>query len=434
MNEKLLESYLKTENKMAVAVSGGLDSVCLLSMCSIFAKKHHKTLFAFHINHGIRSESNQEEIFVENLCKQMNAVFVVKHLNVLQTKQQSKTTLEETARNLRYGAFEQMAQETGVNYVCLAHHAQDQAETFLLNVVRGSGLGGVCAMKEANGMYLRPLLNTSKEELQAYAKANNLSWVEDSSNNSTEYSRNFVRHNILPLLCQINPKAVQHIAQLSSKMQEVQVAIDQITPMPKMQSLNAVEIKNNSNAVVFANHVHKACNLLGVFKDIEQKHIGQIQKLFDAQNGKKINLTNGLVAQKENQTVVIFKQLPKKAQTSAKLALGKQKIGNTIVCLSQVKNAKFGNGNLYVDKNKIAKNSLIRTMQNGDIFQKLGSSGHKKLVDYFTDKKIPQRKRKSILLLAKQNEILAVLGYDISEKVKIDNNTTEILKIKISEE
>ena len=434
MNESLLTQLYANEKNMAVAVSGGVDSVCLLHMCSVFAKAHKKALYAFHVHHGLRKESDGEEQFVKQLAKSLGAKFVCVHLDVMNEKAKTKTTTEEAARALRYSALKEMAAKNNVKHICLAHNQNDQAETLLLHIIRGSGLKGACAMQEVSGIFVRPLLQTSRKEIELYAKANNLEHVEDTTNADIEFSRNFVRHKILPELEKLQNGATERIAKFTAKMKEVDEFVENNTPKLEKSAKNEVKLTNfNLPKFIFARQVYNACNLLGVFQDIEEKHIEAVFNLNKKQTGTSINLTHGLVAWKTADGVVLTAKASEVQTKQVAFNVGEFEICGTRLKLEKTNEVEFGNGSLYLDYFKIPDNAVFRFAKEGDRFTKLGAKGGKKLSDYFTDKKIPRHNRKNIVVLASGSEILAVVGYDISEKVKIDEETEDIIKISIQE-
>ena len=430
MNENLMDQIFANENNIGVAVSGGLDSCCLLFLCAKYAQEKGKNLVVLHVDHCLRKESAADAKFVENLAKKYGAKFVCEKVDVKAKKSADKQTIEEAARELRYAALEKMAKKCHIQHVCLAHNANDQAETLLLHLVRGSGLKGACAMQEVAGMWVRPILHITRKELEQIAVKNNIEHVEDASNENTEYSRNYIRHNVLPQLENLQPKATEHLAGFANKMQGVFEFVEKSTPAPVAISKHEVLLSFAEPQILFASEVHSACEYFGVFKDIEAKHIDDISALFDKQNGCQIHLPHGLVAWKTAQGVVVTDKKPKIALDETDFLIGEMFFGGQVVCAQKTNDVVFGDG-LYADALKIPGNAVVRTARPGDRFQKLGSKGSKKLVDYFTDKKIPQHKRANVLLVASGSDILAVLGYDIADGVKIDDETEQIVKISV---
>jgi len=434
MNESLMSQVFAKENNIGVAVSGGVDSVVLLHEMCDWAKKHKKVVFALHVHHGLRKESDSEEVFVKNLANKLGAKFICRHVDVLKEKVFSKTTTEEAARKLRYAALEKMANENNIGHICLAHNQNDQAETLLLHLIRGSGLQGACAMQEISGMFVRPLLETSRIEIEAYAKKNELNHVEDASNADTEYSRNYIRHNVLPLLEKLQNGATSHLAKFAFKMQEVNSFVMQNVPKIQKNGKNEVVIPDFSLPnLLFAAYVHEACNCLGVYQDIEEKHIAAIRELAKKQTGAKIDLPHGLVAWKTATSVVITKSDRKLNNEVVDFEIGKLEVFGKYILIEKTIDVAYGNGDLYLDYFKIPDEAKFRTAKEGDRFTKLGAKGSKKLVDYFTDKKIPQHTRKNVVVLAVGSEILAVCGYDVSDKAKIDDQTEQVVRIRVEE-
>lgn len=206
-----------SDDTLLVALSGGADSVALLLVLQELG--YH--IEALHCNFHLRSEeSDRDESFVRSLCQQHNIPLWVKHFDTLSHAKANKVSIEMAARDLRYAWFNEMLQERQASSICVAHHQQDQAETLLLNLVRGTGLRGLAGMHYKNGNIVRPLLDASKSDILNYLQERGQSWVEDSTNQERDAQRNRIRLDILPLLQDINPKAIEHLAQTATHIQE----------------------------------------------------------------------------------------------------------------------------------------------------------------------------------------------------------------------
>ena len=427
-----MNNVFANEKNIGVAVSGGLDSVCLLYLCCEFAKKYNKNIVCMHVHHSLRRESDEELCFVRDLAKKLGVKFSCKKVNVPELIKTDKLGTEEAARKLRYAALKEMAFQNQVNFVCLAHHSSDQAETVLLNLLRGSGVAGAVGMKKASGMFIRPLLDMSKKQLVDFALKNKLNYVSDDSNQNLNYARNYLRLEIFPKLNVIQKKSVEHFCGFAKKMQSVEDLINSMVDLPKKLNKYSVLLsKFYENDILWTKYVYLACNLLDVYFDIEEKHIFALKKLFTQNVGKRINLPHNITAWKEQNGIVLSTKNEHNACVDFKL--GQIEFDDLKIIVKNCKATKYKRNCIYADLDKIPNDAKFRTARTGDIFKKLNAPGNKKLSDYFIDKKINKRERKHIILLTEGNNVLAVLQHDVSDLIKIDKNTKNIIKIEIVE-
>ena len=201
------------------AVSGGADSMCLLHLLSTLAPSWGVTLCAAHFNHQLRGEeSGRDESFVREYCKSWNIPLTVGRGETRPFAEREGLSIEEAARTLRYAFLEQAAEDTGCARICTAHTADDNAETVLWNLVRGSGLQGLCGIPPRRGKIVRPLLSATRAETEGYCAAHGIAYVEDSTNADEAYTRNFLRRQVMPLLRQANPRAAEHISGAAGRL------------------------------------------------------------------------------------------------------------------------------------------------------------------------------------------------------------------------
>lgn len=213
-------SLLSPGDKVLCALSGGADSMYLLCRLTEGAQRGGYQVAAAHYHHGIRSASTQEEDFVRSWCDSHHVPLFVGHGDVLQQAAQRGQGVEETARELRYQFLYDTARREGCTLIATGHHAGDNAETVLMHLIRGSGLRGLCGIPPRRGMLIRPMLEVTRQEVEDYLIAHQIPHVEDESNADPAYTRNRVRHQVLPMLCELNPQAVHHIAQAAAKLRE----------------------------------------------------------------------------------------------------------------------------------------------------------------------------------------------------------------------
>jgi len=431
---KNIELAIKNNNlitkgdKIGVACSGGRDSMCLLHYLSTHKDDLGIEIVAINIDHNIRENSKRDTMFVMRYCNQHNIKFMSYSLNVLQYCMEKKTSIEEGAREARYEVFRSLISKGVVDKIALAHHMQDQSETILLNILRGTGLNGASGMDYVNGKFIRPLLSTTRAEIHAYIENNDIPYVDDETNASNDYSRNYIRNMIMPLIRSKWPNADNAICKFAEICRQDNKYIEDIAKQSDFEAKDGiVKIQTRyfiDQPSVINRVIRKALKAINVSKDIEKKHIELIKELaLDGNNGSKINLPHNLVAIKEYNYITITNKTFKPARKEWKMEKGKidiQEYG--IINLSITRKFDLGEHNHIIDYNKVPKDAIIRFREAGDVFEKFGG-GKKSLSDYLIDKKIPTRLRNITPVLASGNEILAVFGVEISNKVKIDKDT-----------
>lgn len=430
------DKFVSKNDRIAVGVSGGADSMLLLWGLIDKQKQVGFYFKVININHHLRGKaSDDDSLFVENFCKKHKLDYIVVDVDVKKIKSDNKFTVEESARLARYDAFNKVMKQDKLNKLFLAHHKNDQAETILMHIFRGAGISGAIGIKNSETI-IRPLLNLSKTEILNLAKEHGVEYVQDESNADNDYSRNFIRNVILPQIETVYPGATNNIVSFGKKCEEVQ---NYILSLVDENLLNASKNEVQINQSVFEKqgfiareYLKKAFESLGVFSDIEAKHFVLIFELAKSQVNKEISLPHGLVAKKTYTGVKILKQKANKENLlefefvkNGEIIFGDYcKIITKVVDRDDV---VYGE-DLFVDASKISTNAVWRTRRLGDKFSKIGT-GSKKLNDYFTNNKVDFELRDKIPILASGESVLAIIGDDVSENVKIDGETDEIVKI-----
>ena len=414
--------------KIAVACSGGLDSMCLLHYLFSNRKKYGIDVIAVNVDHSIRSNSGDDSKFVEDFCKQNGIVCHKFKVDVLSLAETQKLGIEESARIARYKIFDSLVQKHIVDKVAIAHHMQDQVETILLNIFRGAGLKGASGMSAKQDNFVRPFLNTSKTEIKCYMAENNIPHVEDETNQDAKYSRNFLRLQILPELRKHWKNVDSNILNfakickqddeyIASTIDFDDIAVEnKVAKIPLYHFAYPIAVQNRVLRYAFAR--------LGLTKDVERRHLDILRSLIESgENGSKISLPNNLKASLEYDclTISLFQEKPR---IDKDFKCGKTNfLDYAIVQIKKTTNFAPLKQNCHtMDASKLPKDAKWRTRKDGDVFAKFGC-GEKKLKEYFIDKKIPNRLRDNIPVLASGNQILCVLGYEISDKVKVDDKT-----------
>ena len=430
------DKFVCKDDRIAVGVSGGADSMLLL--WSLIDKQKQVGFYfeVINVNHHIRGKASDDDSrFVEDFCKKRKINYKIIDVDVKKLKKDEKYTLEESARVARYDAFKNVMKNDKLNKLFLAHHKNDQAETILMHIFRGSGISGAVGIKNTD-MIFRPLLNFSKQEILKLAKDHGIEYVEDDSNSDNEYSRNYIRNVVLPQIENIYPRAVENIALFGKRCEEIQdyilSLIDEGLIEHKKNEILLSEKIFSFKTFIAREYLKKAFEKLGVFSDIESKHILMILELNKSEVNKEISLPHNLIAKKTYKGVKIFKPISgdNKALEFEFLKNGEIVFGEHFKIITKVVRADevvYGEA-LFVDANKISTNAIWRTRRQGDRFSKIGT-GSKKFNDYLTNSKVDFELRDVLPVLAVEQNILVVANDDVSENVKIDATTDEIVKI-----
>lgn len=427
---------LKESDRIAVGVSGGADSMLLLWSLFDLQKKVKFFMKVVNVNHNLRGqESERDSQFVASFCEKKKIPYEVISVQVKKTKAQEKLTLEESARKLRYDAFLKVMKKEKLNKLFLAHHKNDQAETILMNILRGCGVQGAGGIRQ-DGVIVRPLLNLKKSEILKIANEYGIKFVEDSTNSENDATRNYLRNVVLPELEKVYPNAVDSLFAFGEKCKEVQSFIENQLNFDLIEeNNNFILVKSavfHMSKILIKEYLNVAFKKMGVFADIESKHYELAIQLFDADVNAMLNFPHGLILKKTYGGIKILKDVEEIVfNDEYEFVIGNLEMKGLGVIETKIVSPDeviYGDGSLYFDHGKLSTSAIWRTRRLGDVFAKLGT-GSKKLNDYFTDKKVDSDIRDMIPVLAVQNQICVVAGLDVSEKVKVDGETDQIVKV-----
>lgn len=430
-------NLLKSGDIVAVACSGGSDSMALLHNLKSLESEFDIEVIAVTVNHLIRENGESDANFVLNYCEKMGIRCYKFKVDVPKMAQAKAMSLETAGREARYAIFDSLVQKGIANKIALAHHLDDQAETILLHLFRGAGLSGMKGMDyQKDNIYIRPMLETSKKEILEYIKQNEIPYVVDETNAESTYTRNYLRNEVMPLILKKWPNVVNSLINFSKSAGEdddyIQTHLnDDALLIENKVAKIPLSYFNYDNAVI-SRIIFKALHGIGIGEDIERKHVEAIKSLVkNSENGKKIDLPLGVGAYKEYEYLTLTNKRRPKVKLYAELKCGEIDVpyfGKIIT--KRVKDFVPKPNVLYVDYKKVPRDAVWRFRQNGDIFEKFGG-GSKKLKDFLIDKKVPQRERDYIPVLASGNEILVVAGIEISNKVRVDGDVSSALKIEV---
>lgn len=420
---------IKPKERVAVACSGGKDSMALLHFLWNNREELECDVVAVNVDHSIRETSANDSNFVTNYCNKMGIKLYSFKVNAVKFAEDKKMTLEQGARECRYKVFKSLVNKGIVDKIALAHHLQDQAETILLNIFRGTGIAGASGMDyQRDKIFIRPMLNVTRPQIYAYIEMNNIPYVEDETNQDNDYNRNYIRNKIMPLIRNRWPVADVAISNFGKNCRQDEEYIQScISDDAIMVEDGLARIYSNyfvyPDAYVFR-LILRACKAIGTTTNIERKHLRIIKDMaVEAENGAKISLPNGLSVIKEYNFITITNRNVKASNKSYPFVKGKLDINNFgLIETFVIKKFNVGEYSHIIDAMKLPKDAEWRFRKDGDVFEKFGG-GTKSLSDYLIDKKVPIRLRNTIPVLASGNEILIVAGIEISEKVKVDKTT-----------
>ncbi len=422
-------SLFNSGDIVAVALSGGKDSMCLLNLLLENAQKLGITVKAVNIDHSIRKiESENDSKFVKTYCQSLNVPLFFKKVDAINYSKQNGYSLEQGARELRYLVFKEAIESGFCTKIATAHHANDNFETVLFNMFRGSGVQGLTGIKAISNGVVRPLINATRNEIDEYVLKHSIPFVEDSTNLNADYTRNYIRLNIVPKILEKFNGAIDSVSRLTKTLQEEDEFLNDLAKNVIAMREGNFCLPTTLQSVIFKRATLLVLKELGITKDYEKAHIDGVFSLLNLKNGSQISLPNGIICVREYDSVVFYKNYQPLTAPIYNFKVGKFDFDGFSIKIEPCLQRESG---LFIDENKVPKTAVIRNRQNGDVFTKFGG-GTKKLKDYLIDKKIPKLKRDSLVVLASGNEILAIFGVEISDKVKVDEFTKSVLKLSIT--
>ena len=428
-------SFLK-DKKLLIAISGGIDSVVLTHL--LHQLEYNISLA--HCNFKLRGkESDLDEDFVKNLAKKLEVELHSISFNTDAYAHKNKLSIQMAARKLRYDWFAKILEENNLDYILTAHQKDDVLETFLINFTRGTGLEGLTGIPAINRNIVRPLLAFTRNEIHDFATKNNIDWREDKSNASTKYFRNKIRHNVIPVLKELNSSLMQSFDKTLKNLQgSQQIVNDAIENIRKK-----IETKNGEiyqfDVAKIKELKHPKAYLFELLKKYNFTEWNDIVDLLDAQSGKQIfSKTHRLL--KDRTHLLLSIQEKKDEREKAEFTINEEDVvfNNTFLNLKlETKNLKPETKNLkpeiaYFDKDLLKFPLIVRKWQKGDYFCPAGMQGTKKLSKFFKDEKLSLlEKENSWLLCNADKTIIWVVGKRLDNRYIINKNTTRTLKITL---
>lgn len=416
------------------AVSGGMDSVVLCELC-------HRSGLLFSIAHchfGLRGEeSERDEDFVRKLGEKYGVEVFVKKFDTEKYAAENKLSLQEAARNLRYRWFEQLRKEKNISHTLLAHHANDNVETVLMHFFRGTGLEGLTGMPvyKPEGRCLRPLLSCTRKQIEAFATENGLTWVEDSSNRSDKYTRNFFRNELLPAIKKVFPQAEENILSNIERLTGVnnlyRASVEKLKEQVCERAGNEVRIPFRK----LMQYRHTSL-LFEIIRDygFSHKGVNELIKLAGSDSGKYIESEDYRIIKHRNHFIVAPKT-PAAADTVL-IREEDEKVrlpgGVISVAFLNAENVSLNKSAAVaqLDAKEVVFPLLVRRWRRGDYFYPLGLRKKKKLARFFIDQKLSTTEKEAIWVVESAQRIVWVVGLRIDERFKLTGNTKTVLQLR----
>lgn len=418
------------KSRFFIAVSGGIDSMVLAHLF-----QHCGYAFEMlHCNFQLRGEESDGDMkFVMLYGDQHKIPYSITAFPTKEYSEQNKISIQLAARELRYNWFETELNTKQFDYVLTAHHADDNLETFLINLSRGTGLEGLTGIPQQNNRILRPLLPFSREEIENYAAENAIQWREDSSNESDKYVRNKIRHHLVPVLKELNPAFLDSFRKTQEYLMDAQSLVmdahqnfyKEIASEKEDGSIhfNLDELKKTAN---FKAYLHQWLKPYGftAWQDIYD--------LAEAQTGKKV-LSEKFLLLKNRNFLVLSIQSENPENTTYHLEKENQHVNIPLkLSFCNVNDiSDMGRNCIFVDEEKIRFPLLLRKWEEGDSFYPFGMNGSKKLSKFFKDEKMSLMEKSETWILSSEEQIVWVIGKRMDDRFKVTNNTTNILKITL---
>lgn len=412
------------EEKILLAVSGGLDSMVMLSL---FQESSYSFGVA-HCNFGLRGEkSDQDERFVVGWSVKKGIDCFTKSVKM------EGNSIQLEARKKRYAWFNLLCEEKGYDKIATAHHLNDSLETTLLNITRGTGIKGLSGIPVQNKNIIRPLLFTNRDEILAYAKEMKLQWREDSSNSKTDYTRNRIRLKVLPELKEINPSIEQTFKNTKERLDLVAAQMADVVAKVKDENFDKREQELN---LAWINQTYHLLILSEILSDYGFNYVTS-KEIYDS-IGK-----SGNVFESERWKVVMDRQslfISKQEESSDEefyienegiFSIGNGELEVSGIDIGVPFELPADSKTAFFDGSCLSFPLKVRKWRQGDVFQPLGMSGSKKVSDLLIDMKVPLAKKADVLILESANEIAWVIGYRISERFKVNKETRSIVCAKL---
>ena len=444
--------------KIVVGVSGGADSMGLLSVLAELAGYFDFSIVVVHVNHGLRGKAaDADQSYVEYVCREREIPCYSFHVDLKRFARKEGMSQEEAGRYYRYQCFEKVRKEVGAQRNAVAHQQEDVRETNLYNLFRGTGLKGLTGIPPVRDVIIRPMLCVGRADIEKYLVERGISWRTDETNLTDDYTRNKIRNQVLPYVEEhINPAAGQHIQEMAGLMRDIsnyldrqaEEAFDRCVAVGK-DPVCAIhgETFGKLDVVIQREVVRRAVAVAaGRLKDVDKEHIEMVRGLMDKQVGRRCHLPYQLQAVRTYEGIAIKREAEGEKKLAEPVCMdikvpGIYSLKGTDIMFEFSIKENFKNEEIpinqytkWFDYDRIENGLSVRTRENGDYIT-LDGQGHKKLLKrWMIDEKIPREDREQMLLLADGSHILWIIGHRISDNYKVTDTTQRVLVARIKGE
>lgn len=444
-------NLIANQDNVVVGVSGGPDSMALLYLL-LYAKKHIEfNILVAHVNHGVRGEGAlDDQLFVKRKAEELGLPYFSIDVDMVAYGKDHGISPEEAGRELRYGFFRDILKKHKGGKIAVAHNMNDQAETLLMRIMRGTGIDGLNGMEYISGDIIRPILNISRPEIEDYIEDNHIETVLDETNLLAIYTRNKVRLELIPYIEEnFNPNLIKALWRLSQTSQNDSSFLQRHA---EKKYLSILKSEDKKRIVLEANGFLKEdisiqqriiilaiTKILGVFKGFSEQHISSITELFNnGDTGKVIHLPNNIIARVDYHRLII-EEINKQSKKSFvyDLTIGYNYLSDSkysfdlkVLDIDEIDINKKLHKIKYFDYDRIKGKLSLRNRKDGDRFIPYGMKGSKKLKDFFIDLKISRDERDRVPLIVDEENIIWVVGYRINDLYKLTKDTKNVLVIE----
>ncbi len=440
---------VKKGDRILVALSGGPDSVALLYVLLALKPEYDLTLYLAHLNHKLRgAESDGDESFARKLASDLKLKFFSRRVDVKKEAKKRKLTIEEAARELRYRYLQEVAEKVKADKIALGHQADDQAETFLMRLIRGAGARGLSGIPAKRGKIIRPLIQIRREEIENFLKTKRIACRQDSSNYLTDFNRNKIRLKLLPILKrQFNPKIVESL----NRAADILSLQAEYVREKSRQTLKRIGTREKGRMILNSKKftgqptclqremVRLCVSDLG--GDVDKLSFELVDRTLNlargGKSGRRVRLTKNLWFEVGGKQLAFYGAKGETPERTIRLP-GRQTLKDWDLCLeSEILNhgaqgaaIRQSNRNVaFLDWNKLKAPFALRVRKKGDKFKPLGMKGTKSVADFLIDGKVPRHLRDQVPLLTSRDKIVWLVGHRIGDQFKVTAKTKQVLKV-----
>jgi tRNA(Ile)-lysidine synthase len=442
---------LSGKERVLVGLSGGPDSVCLLHVLKNLNEEFRLDLSVLYVDHGLRpEEAFEEKEFCKNLCAKLNLPFLTKSIDVQSYAKKNKLNKQEAARELRYRVFDDTAHEINADKIALGHTADDQAETLIMRLLRGSGPTGLSGIPPVRGKFIRPLIRIQRKEIKQYLEEEEIDFIVDSSNLKKDYLRNTIRLSLMPLIEEVNPNIIDTLSRTAAIFREEERYFEILVAKTLMKLISRktdsrIELflspLEAMEKVILRRTLRRAIDETKDLRGISFVHIEDIIELIKrGKSGDRLYLPHGIRAIKAYSTLILTSEPPVKLSTYTLEVSGETVLKETGILIKasvqgsqdlEIKDIRPSDVFAVFDADRLIFPLIIRPRKEGDFFYPHGFGKKKKLQDFFVDEKVPRDERDAIPLIISGEDIVWVAGYRGDERFRVTDETKKVLKLEV---